>query len=64
MATHSSILARRIPGLGEPGGLLSVGSHRVEHDGSDLVAAAAVGTVPFPQLILRIQSSIEPRIFF
>ena len=32
MATHSSILAWRIPGTGEPGGLLSKGSHRVEHD--------------------------------
>ena len=41
MATHSSVLAWRIPGKGEPGGLLSVGSHRVGHDGSDLAAAAA-----------------------
>ena len=32
MATHSSVLARRIPGMEEPGGLLSVGSHRVRHD--------------------------------
>ena len=32
MATHSSILARRIPGMGEPGGLTSMGSHRVGHD--------------------------------
>ena len=32
MATHSSVLAWRIPGTGEPGGLPSVGSHRVEHD--------------------------------
>ena len=32
MATHSSILARRIPGTGEPGGLLSMGSHRVGQD--------------------------------
>ena len=31
-ATHSSVLAGRIPGTGEPGGLLSKGSHRVEHD--------------------------------
>ena len=40
MATHSSVLAWRIPGMGEPGGLLS-GSHRVGHDWSDLAAAAA-----------------------
>ena len=42
MATPSSILAWRIPGTGEPGGLPSVGSHRVGHDWSDLAAAAAV----------------------
>ena len=32
MATHSSVLASRIPGIGEPGGLPSMGSHRVGHD--------------------------------
>ena len=32
MATYSSVLAWRIPGTGEPGGLLSMGSHRVGHD--------------------------------
>ena len=37
MATHSSVLAWRIPGMGEPGGLLSMGLHRVGHDWSDLV---------------------------
>ena len=36
MATHSSVLAWRIPGMGEPGGLPSMGSHRVGHDWSDL----------------------------
>ena len=41
MATHSSVLAWRIPGMGEPGRLPSVGSHRIEHDWSDLAAAAA-----------------------
>ena len=40
MATHSSVLAWRIPGKGEPGGLPSTGSHRVGHDRSDLAAAA------------------------
>ena len=40
MATHSSILAWRIQGMGEPGGLQSMGSHRVRHDWSDLAAAA------------------------
>ena len=32
MTTHSSVLAWRIPRMGEPGGLLSLGSHRVQHD--------------------------------
>ena len=32
MATHSSVLVWRIPGTGEPGGLPSMGSHRVGHD--------------------------------
>ena len=41
MATHSGVLAWRIPGMGEPGGLPSMGSHRVGHDGSDLAAAVA-----------------------
>ena len=41
MATHTSVLAWRIPGTGEPGGLPSMGSHRVGHDWSDLAAAAA-----------------------
>ena len=40
MATHSSVLAWRIPGTREPGGLPSMGSHRVGHDWSDLAAAA------------------------
>ena len=41
MATQSSVLAWRIPGTGEPGGLPSVGSHRIGHNRSDLAAAAA-----------------------
>ena len=40
MATHSSVLARRISGIGHPGGLPSMGSHRVGHDRSDSAAAA------------------------
>ena len=38
MATHSNVLAWRIPGMGEPGGLPSMGSHRVGHHWSDLAA--------------------------
>ena len=41
MATHSSVLAWRIPEKGEPGGLPSMGSHKVKHDWGDLAAAAA-----------------------
>ena len=41
MAIHSSVLAWRIPGTGHPGGLRSMGSHRIGHNGSDLAAAAA-----------------------
>ena len=42
IAAHSSVLAWRIPGTGEPGGLPSMGSHRVRHDWSDLAVAAVV----------------------
>ena len=42
MATHSSVLAWRIPGTGKPGGLLSMGSHRVELDWCDLAVTVAV----------------------
>ena len=51
MATHSSVLAWRIPGTGEPGGLPSMGSHRVRHDWSDLAAAAATAIAIFRQKI-------------
>ena len=44
MATHSSVLAWRIPGTAEPGGPPSMGSHRVRHDWSDLAAAAAAAS--------------------
>ena len=43
MAAHFRVLAWRIPGMGEPGELLSMGSHRVGHDWSNLAAAAADG---------------------
>ena len=51
MATHSSVRAWRIPGMVEPGGLPSVGSHRVGHDWSDLAAAA-----PFVMCYLTLDS--------
>ena len=54
MATHSSVLAWRIPGTGEPGGLPSMGLHRVGHNWSDLAAAAAQSTPPwYPNTIMR-----------
>ena len=40
MATHSSVLVWRIPGTAEPGGLPSLGSHRIGHNWSDLATAA------------------------
>ena len=46
VATHSSVLAWRIPGMGEPGGLPSMGSHRVKHDRSDLEAVGKSLTLP------------------
>ena len=51
MAPHSSVLAWRIPGTGEPGGLPSMGSHRVRHDWSDLAAAAATLTKDIAHLL-------------
>ena len=47
MATHSSVLAWRIPGTGEPGELLSMGLHRVGHNCSDLVVVVVVVVVFF-----------------
>ena len=41
MATHSSVLALRIPGIGEPGGQPSMRSHRVQHDWGDLAAGGS-----------------------
>ena len=52
MATHSSILAWRIPGTGEPGGLPSMGLHRVGHNWSDLVVVVVVVVVVVRSLIL------------
>ena len=56
MATHSSVLAWRIPGTGEPGGLPSLGLHRVGYDWSDLAAAAAVKAMVFPVVMYRCES--------
>ena len=58
MATHSSVLAWRIPGMGEPGELPSMGSHRVGHDWSDL-AAAAVTLMGLPRWLRGKQSTCQ-----
>ena len=55
MATHSSVLAWRIPGMGKPGGLPSMGSHGVGHDWSDLAAAAHASNV-MPKIL---QASLQ-----
>ena len=51
MATHSSILTWRISRMEEPGGLPSMGSHRVRHDRSDIAAAVAAGLQMVKDLI-------------
>ena len=63
MATHSSVLAWRSPGTGEPGGLPSIGSHRVGHDWSDLAAAAAAevwNALPPPHSLSSSLSYLSP----
>ena len=68
MATHSSVLAWRIPGMGEPGGLPSTGSHRVRHDSINLAAAAAAAAARFSRRmntrlkVSEMQSNISPSI--
>ena len=57
MATHSSVLAWRIPGMGESGGLLSMGSHRVGHDWSDLAAAAAAAAGPNGKMVNEMEGA-------
>ena len=59
MATHSSVLAWRIPGTGEPGGLLSMGSHRVRHNWSDLAAAAAAAMLISDKLEIKTKNHCD-----
>ena len=60
MATHSSVLAWRIPGTAEPGGLPSMGSHRVWHDWSDLAAAAACVSTADTTYLYQLSLSPSP----
>ena len=62
MATHSSVLAWRIPGTGEPSGLPSMGSHRVGHDWSDLAAAAAAEAFRMLNYLIQ-QYNTSPLLF-
>ena len=72
MATHSSILAGRIPGTGEPGGLPSMGSHRVGHDWSDLAAAAAAAAdsileskdITLPTKVCLVKAMVFPVVMY
>ena len=64
MATHSSVLAWRIPGMGEPGGLPSMGLHRVGHNWSDLAAAGSfisLGFVLFKSFTFHTRPSVDQR---
>ena len=63
MATHSSVLAWRIPKMGEPVGLPSMGSHRVGHDWSDLAAAAADFNLPLFLLLFPVRDHISGYFF-
>ena len=60
MVAHSSVLSWRIPGTGEPGGLLSMGSHRVGHDWSDLAAVASAFWLDQPQYPVIFSGHISP----
>ena len=53
MTTHSSVLAWRIPGTADPGGLPSMGSHRVGHDWSDLVVVVVVVMIYIKNIPLK-----------
>ena len=63
MATHSSVLAWRIPGTGEPGGLPSVGLHRVGHDCSDLAAAGFKRLLLGRKVMINLDSILKSRDF-
>ena len=58
MATHSSVLAWRIPWMEKPGRLQSLGSHRVRHDWSDLVVVVIVVVVVEEDISLPVSFGI------
>ena len=57
MAVHSSVLAWRIPGMGEPGGLPSLGSHRVRHDRRNLAAVAAAKSLQMVTAAMKLKDA-------
>ena len=61
MATHSSVLAWRIPGTGEPRGLPSMGLHRVGHDCSDLAAAGFKRLLLGRKVMINLDSILKSR---
>ena len=63
MATHSSVLAWRIPWMGEPGELLSMGLHRAGHDRSNLAAAAAISSSEVQILLYCVSVIPDPQIY-
>ena len=63
MATHSSVLAWRIPETGMPHGLPSMGLHRVGHDWSDLAAAAAAAAAGYVLVLTIIQNKYFQIVF-
>ena len=64
VATHSSVLAWRIPGTGEPGGLPSMGSRRVGHDWSGLAAAAVLYCACVVYICIYIPHLLYPLIYW
>ena len=64
MATHSSVLAWRIPGMGESGGLPSIGSHRVRHDWSDLAVAVAIAVLTLSTKVFLVKAMVFPVVMY
>ena len=67
MATHSSVLAWRIPDTGEPGGLPSMGSHRVGHYWSDLAAADSIlksRDITLPTKVHLVKTMVFPVVMY
>ena len=67
MATHSSVLAWRIPGTGEPGGLPSAGLHRVGHDWSNSAAADSIlksRDITLPTKVRLVKAMVFPVVMY